>query len=155
NAPRRPLSLDPGWLTVLQRGLRHTPYLLEARSGDTTCGLLPLAYVRSLLFGRYLVGLPYLNYGGVLADDDRICGQLIERAIRLADELNVRHLELRHEELRAHPALAHARTDKVNVRLDLPNSSAKLWSKLSAKVRNQVRKAQKNDLTVVWGGSEL
>jgi FemAB-related protein (PEP-CTERM system-associated) len=154
-APRRPLSLDPGWLTVLARGLRHTPYVLEARSGDATCGLLPLAYVRSLLFGRYLVGLPYLNYGGVLADDEAISAQLIERAISLADELNVRHLELRHEELHAHPALAHARTDKVNVRLELPDSSTKLWSKLSAKVRNQVRKAQKNDLTVAWGGREL
>src|SRR5262249_48668015 len=155
NAPRRPLSLDPGWLTVLQRGLRHTPYVLEARSGDTTCGLLPLAYVRSVLFGWYLVGLPYLNYGGVLANDETTSGQLIDRALSLADELNVRHLELRHEEARFHPALAHARTDKVNVRLDLPDSSAKLWNKLSGKVRNQVRKAQKNDLTVVWGGREL
>src|SRR6266480_7876476 len=62
-----PLSRHPAWLIALQNGLQHTPYCLEARDGDEVCGLLPLAYVRSLLFGRFLVGLPYLNYGGVLA----------------------------------------------------------------------------------------
>jgi hypothetical protein len=45
------------------------PYLLEATAEGKTRGVLPLAFVRSLLFGRFLVGLPYLNYGGVLAND--------------------------------------------------------------------------------------
>src|SRR5713101_6436464 len=58
------LSRHPAWLNVLARGLRHTPYCLEAVEGDRTRGFLALADVRSLFFGRFLVSLPYLNYGG-------------------------------------------------------------------------------------------
>ena len=75
-----PLSRHPGWLTVLQRGLQHVPYCLEAVEGEQTRGFLPLAYVHSFLFGRFLVSLPYLNYGGVLADDPTTAGSLLTAA---------------------------------------------------------------------------
>src|SRR5439155_22870098 len=88
-----PLSLDPGWLLVLEKGLGHAPYVLEASRGEETVGLLFLAYVRSLLFGRFLVSLPYLNYGGVLGEDEEAAGALIDQAVALADQLDVRHLE--------------------------------------------------------------
>src|SRR5207253_6001552 len=94
---RVPLSRHPSWLTVLERGLGHTPYCLEVVQEGKTRGVLPLAYVRSLLFGRFLVSLPYLNYGGVLADDDTIAGKLLDEAVQLADRLDVRYLELRNE----------------------------------------------------------
>src|SRR3954465_13641142 len=66
---RVPLSRHPDWLPVLQEGLGHVPYALEAVRGERTGGVMSLAYVRSLLFGRFLVSLPYLNYGGAVADD--------------------------------------------------------------------------------------
>src|SRR5947209_4115227 len=74
------LSRHPGWLTVLAQGLGHTPYCLEAAEGETTRGFLALAYVRSFLFGRFLVSLPYLNYGGVVADDDDSLRLLLDGA---------------------------------------------------------------------------
>src|SRR5262249_28791902 len=37
----------------------------------------------------------------------------------------------------------------------LPAAAEELWRGLPAKVRNQVRKAQKCGLTVAWGGDEL
>src|SRR5947209_760266 len=99
------LSYHPGWLAILQRGLGHTPYCLEAVAAGQTRGLLPLCYVRSLLFGRFLVGLPYVNYGGVLAEDEAAEAVLINRAVQLAADLKVRYLELRHEHLVKDPAL--------------------------------------------------
>jgi FemAB-related protein (PEP-CTERM system-associated) len=150
-----PLSAHPAWLTVLQEGLQQVPYCLEAVQDDVTHGMLPLVYVRSLLFGRFLVSLPFLNYGGVRADDEQTASLLIDRAVHLADQLNVRYLELRHVQSLAHPALNHLVSSKVHMRLDLPTDAGILWSKLSAKVRNQVRKGEKSGLTVAWGGSEL
>jgi FemAB-related protein (PEP-CTERM system-associated) len=150
-----PLSRHPGWLRVLEAGLGHTPYCLEAVTDGETRGLLPLAYVRSLLFGRFLVSLPYLNSGGVLADDDETASALLDRAVVLADQLNVRYLELRHEQVLGHSALAHNRDDKVHMRLALPATVGTLWDALPPKVRNQVRKGQKNGLEVAWGGREL
>jgi FemAB-related protein (PEP-CTERM system-associated) len=149
------LSHHPGWLNVLEQGLRHETYALEAVMADQTCGLLPLAYVRSLLFGRFLVSLPYLNTAGILAKDESVRRLLIDRAIQLAEELRVRYLELRHEQPVAHPALANQESAKVHMRLALPSFVGQLWQKLPAKVRNQVRKGEKSGLSVAWGGQEL
>jgi FemAB-related protein (PEP-CTERM system-associated) len=145
----------PGWLTALGRGLQQTAYALEATEGGQTVGYLPLAYVSSFLFGRFLVSLPYLNTGGVLANDDVVRRRLIDEAVQLADLLKVRYLELRHEAPVEHPALTGKLTSKVHMRLALPSFAGPLWEGLNAKVRNQVRKGEKSGLTVHWGGREL
>jgi FemAB-related protein (PEP-CTERM system-associated) len=150
-----PLSRHPRWLTVLRDGLRHTPYALEATDGDCTCGWLPLAYVRSLLFGRFLVSLPYLNSNGVMAEDAPTARRLVDEAVRLADALGVRHLELRHEQELGHPVLQKRSVNKVHMRLALPDFPGPLWEGLPSKVRNQVRKGEKSGLEVAWGGLEL
>jgi FemAB-related protein (PEP-CTERM system-associated) len=149
------LSMHPAWLGVLVKELRHAPYCLEVVEGDRTRGFLALAYMHSYVFGRYLVSLPYLNYGGVMADDARVAGLLIDRAVRLADELGVRHLELRHEHAVAHPRLSAVATGKAHMRRYLPATAEELWDQLGSKVRNQVRKGRKNQPSVAWGGPEL
>lgn len=150
-----PLSRHPAWMTVLERGLGHKPYCLEAVADGKIVGVLPLAYVRSLLFGRFLVGLPYLNYGGPLADDAVTACRLLDEAVALADRLKVRYLELRSEAAAAHPKFERARADKVHMRLALPATAGALWDRLSTKVRNQVRKGQKGGLTVAWGAHDV
>src|SRR5262249_48825695 len=114
---RMPLSYDPGWLNILRRGLRHDTYCIEAVEGDATRGLLPLAFVKSLLFGRFLVSLPYLNYGGVCGGDETVAGRLIDSAVQLADDLKVRYLELRQEQAIEHSRLTQCLTTKVHMRL--------------------------------------
>ncbi|CAN5367880.1 FemAB family PEP-CTERM system-associated protein [soil metagenome] len=147
------LSRHPAWLNVLQQGLQHEVYALEAIGpDDRTCGFLPLAFVSSLLFGRFLVSLPYLNSNGVMAAASDTQTLLIQRAVELADELNVKHLELRHEEPVAHEALNGSMTAKVHMRLALPHTVDQLWKGFDTKVRNQVRKGEKNDLSITWGG---
>jgi FemAB-related protein (PEP-CTERM system-associated) len=150
-----PLSHHPRWLTVLREGLGHTPYVIEAMREGKTCGFLPLAYVSSVLFGRFLVSLPYLSSNGVLADDEQTSRLLIDEAVRLADELRVRHLELRHERPVEHPALDGTLETKVHMRLPLTEFPGPLWEGFPAKVRNQVRKGEKGGLQVAWGGAEL
>jgi serine/alanine adding enzyme len=149
------LSRDPKWLSVLQSGLDHEPYAIEAIGPDgRTCGLLPLAYVSSMLFGRFLVSLPYLNSNGVIAAASDAQSLLISRACELADELNVKHLELRHETAIDHDRLDGRMTSKVHMRKPLPGSLDALWKSYDSKVRNQVRKGEKNNLCVTWGGHD-
>jgi serine/alanine adding enzyme len=150
---------DPRWLHILHRALGHEPYLLlawDAKANGWLRGCLTLALVRSRLFGRFLVSLPYLNRGGVVAEDDAAATALIDRAVKLADELNVQYLELRHQHQPiAHPALTHTRDDKQRMVLDLPASEAELWQSLTAKVRNQIRKGDRHDLSIRFGSAEL
>lgn len=150
-----PLSRHLGWLSVLEKGLRQSPYCLEATQGGQTCGVLPLAFVKSRLFGKFLVSMPYLNYGGCIADNPEAANSLVDRAVALAEELRARYLELREEAPRSHPRLNEHVSTKVHMRLALPETPGNLWDKLSAKVRNLVRKGQKHNLQTVWGSHDL
>src|SRR5690606_17770867 len=117
-------------------------------------GYLTLAHVESLIFGGFLVSLPYVNTGGVVAEDDETARGLVDRAVRLADELKVRYLELRHERPGDHPALVRQAGSKVHMRVRLPKRPEDLWSRVSPKVRNQVRKGWRFGVTVSWGAEE-
>jgi FemAB-related protein (PEP-CTERM system-associated) len=146
---------QPVWLSVLRDGLGHQTYALEIVQGNRTRGFLPLAHVNSWVFGRFLVSLPYVNSAGVVADDESCARLLIAEAVKLADKLNVKYLEMRHEQVIAPQAFTDKVNGKVHMRLRLPPSPDTLWRDLDAKVRNQVRKAEKNGLEVVWGRDEL
>src|SRR5690606_15212677 len=55
------------WLRVCQAGLKHEPYLLVAVEAGRLRGVASLARVRSRLFGKFLVSLPYINSSGIFA----------------------------------------------------------------------------------------
>ena len=100
-----PLSKHPAWLNILATALGHEPYAIEATAAGKTVGFLPLAYLDTLLFGKFLVSLPYLSTNGVVAACPSVREALVARAVSLADELNVRHLELRQETAISHAGL--------------------------------------------------
>lgn len=150
---------DPRWLRVLSDGLSHRPAVLLARGEGPRSplrGLLPVALVKSTLFGRFLVSLPYLNRAGIVATDDAARAALFANAVSLANELDVQYLELRHHERTLeHSAVTDSKSEKLIMVRDLPRSSDTLWLDLDAKVRNQVRKGDKCRLSVRFGGSHL
>lgn len=84
-----------GWRHILDDVLRHRCHYLLAERGDVICGVLPLAEVRSRLFGHALVSLPLCVYGGPAAADPLAEDALIDSAVELARSLDVEHLELR------------------------------------------------------------
>jgi FemAB-related protein (PEP-CTERM system-associated) len=147
-----PLSQHPAWLTVLRNGLGHVPYVVVAKSGGRIHGILPLCRVSSLLFGKYLVSLPYLNSNGVIAAHPDVQTQLVDHAVDLAQRLQVKHLELRHETPTVHHKLTESLTNKVHMRLPLPKTTEELWKAHDPKVRNQIRKGEKGNFRVEWGG---
>lgn len=149
------LAHDPAWARILERGLAHRPHYLEATRDGRTVGVLPLAFVSSLLFGKFLVSLPYLNQGGPLADDDETKGALIDEAVVLADRLDVKYLELRNLGEIEHPALTEKKTSKVLMWRQLPQTPEELWKSYKAEVRNQIRKGEKCELAVAWGTGDL
>lgn len=147
------LSRHSAWLQVLDKSLQQEPHLLVASRAGQTVGLLPLAFVTSKLFGKFLVSLPYLNTAGVMTDDADAAIKLIDNAVKLADRLDVRYLELRHEARIEHPALNSELTSKLHMRLPLPATKDELWDSFAPKVRNQIRKGESHSLTIDWGTS--
>jgi FemAB-related protein (PEP-CTERM system-associated) len=146
---------DLRWLACLARGLSQEPLAIEIQREGRLAGLLPLALVASGMFGRFLVSLPYVNSAGPLTDDDDVAHRLVDRAVELARELNVRYLELRDERPIEHPALTERNTSKVHMRLALPATPELLLASFKSKLRSQLKGHQKNDFQIAWGSGEL
>src|SRR5918994_3172682 len=68
------------WRQVFSEAFGHEPVYLIAREGGLITGVLPLVQIKSLLFGRTLTSLPFLNYGGVMADGPAVAEALVEAA---------------------------------------------------------------------------
>jgi len=129
-------------------GLRTT--FVSARNARAELvGVLPLVEQSSALFGRFLVSLPFVTYGGILADDAAVASALGTLAVELARERRADHLELRHTEPWEASGLAE-RLDKVSMVLALPDSPETLSQALGAKLRSQIRRAERESLEIVW-----
>ena len=136
------------------RAFRLRTTFLTAYDGQAIVGLLPLVEQSSRLFGRYLVSLPFMTYGGILADSAEIASGLAERAALEAQERRADHVELRHTIALPDLKLAE-RLDKVSMILPLPDSEAALAKQLGAKLRSQIKRGEREKLELVWGGAEL
>lgn len=84
-----------GWKTVIEQAFGHKTYFLSAEANGRIEGVLPLARVKSFLFGHSLVSLPFCVYGGVAAETDRAREALTAAARARAEQLKVDHLEYR------------------------------------------------------------
>jgi len=142
-----------GWKQVLSDVFGHDCIYLAAREGQgRLAGILPLVRVKSALFGHYLVSMPFLNYGGPLGDDAAVKA-LAEEAVRIADSGGVKLLELRSRiPLPLSLPVSHR---KITVVLDLPENSENLFKAIPAKVRSQVRRPQKEGVTVRFGPDQV
>jgi FemAB-related protein (PEP-CTERM system-associated) len=84
-----------GWQAILHQVFRHETHFLYAEVDGRIAAVLPLARVKSLLFGHSLVSLPFAVYGGVVGTDSHAIDALEQHAQSLAERLGVEHLELR------------------------------------------------------------
>jgi len=138
------------WRRVFEEAFGHECVYLAARQGGLIVGVLPMVQIKSLLFGRTLTSLPFLNYGGVMADAPEIARALIDQAHEEARARRCSHVELRHVE-RQFPNLP-CKQHKVAMHLPVGEG---MWDGLDRKVRNQIRKAEKSGLVVERGGDTL
>jgi FemAB-related protein (PEP-CTERM system-associated) len=84
-----------GWHTVMEEVFHHRAHFLLAERGEEIVGVLPLAEMKSRLFGHSLVSLPFCVYGGAAATDRHAVHALHSHARDLGERLGVSHLELR------------------------------------------------------------
>jgi FemAB-related protein (PEP-CTERM system-associated) len=133
-----------GWQKVLHQVFRHPTYFLYAERDGRIEGVLPLAQVKSLLFGNALTGLPFAVYGGVAASSDAAADALETEAQKIAQGLGVEHLELRNVQRRHEdwPLQDLYVTFRKPI---LPDEEANMLA-IPRKQRAMVRKGIKNDL---------
>lgn len=89
-----------GWKTVLEDCFGHRTHYLLAERSTRIVGVLPLAEVKSFLFGHSLCSLPFCAYGGAAASEPDAIAALHRAARELGERIGVDHLELRDRTLR-------------------------------------------------------
>ncbi|OYU00127.1 MAG: peptidoglycan bridge formation protein FemAB [Burkholderiales bacterium PBB1] len=133
-----------GWQSIMNGVFRHDTYFLYAETDGRIEGVLPLAHVKSMLFGNSLVSLPFAVYGGVAATTTEAASALEAEAQRIAQRLGVDHLELRHVDARHEdwPRQDLYVTFRKSI---LPEEEANMLA-IPRKQRAMVRKGIKNGL---------
>jgi FemAB-related protein (PEP-CTERM system-associated) len=104
------------------------------------------------VFGRYLVSMPFVNYGGPLGSPEAVRA-LADEAVALADREKVKLLELRSRtELPLDLPVSHR---KITVVLDLPDHADALMKSFESKLRSQVRRPAKEGIAVKFGREQV
>ena len=132
------------WQGIIADVFRHPTYFLYAEIAGQIQGVLPLAHVKSMLFGNALVALPFAVYGGVAATHPEAVSALEKEAQALAQRLGVDHLEFRN----VNPRNPSWPTQDLYVTFRkeiLPDVEANMLA-IPRKQRAMVRKGIKNGL---------
>ncbi|MBZ0268212.1 FemAB family PEP-CTERM system-associated protein [bacterium] len=141
-----------GWARVIRNAFGREPLYRLVRRNGVVEGVLPLVRFASPVFGRFLVSIPFMNRGGVLARTPEARDALVDEAGALVRATRSSFCELRHV-ARLTDTLP-AKDHKVSMSLPLTDDVDALWKGVGSKVRNLVRKAEKSGLTVRPGVPE-
>lgn len=140
------------WQKIFAGTAGHgTPYLLAERDGEVV-GVLPLVSVRSVIFGSFLVSLPWVPYGGLCVLDAAARRALVDHSIDLARRLKASYIELHSESAECESLVV--KSNKVSMRLELGGDPDRLWRQFPPKLRSQIRRPEKDGLVARTGGAD-
>ena len=84
-----------GWAGVIERSFGHPTHYAFAEQDGAIVGVLPLARMRTLLFGDVLASTPFCVYGGPVAVTEAAHAALVSHAVALRKRLGAPALEFR------------------------------------------------------------
>lgn len=136
------------WARVIETAFRHRTHYIYAERDGAIVGVLPLAQVRTMLFGNTLVSVPFCVYGGPLAADGETRAALEAHAAALLAKTGASAVEFRERE----PVDSDwaVRADLyVTFRKPIEGDHERNMKAIPRKQRAMVRKGIQNGLTSV------
>jgi FemAB-related protein (PEP-CTERM system-associated) len=133
-----------GWQKVIEGSFGIKTWFYYVQQDGQILGVLPLAEIKSRLFGHSLGAMPFCVYGGPAAPNDAARKMLDEAAHELAQQLGVGHLEYRGMQ-RFHPddASWHTKELYVTFRKEITGDDEANMNAIPRKQRAMVRKGIK------------
>lgn len=135
---------DWRWRDLLSGTFGFEMHYLVAEDRHGIAGVLPLAVVDSLLFGRSIVSLPFCSWAGPLARTPTAEKALVEAAVRLAHSRDIGDIRIRS----VRPILPTWRREETYVTFRKPISSDHVenLAAVPRKQRAMIRKGIANKL---------
>ncbi|UCE75374.1 MAG: FemAB family PEP-CTERM system-associated protein, partial [Methanomassiliicoccales archaeon] len=129
------------------------PFYLMAHENNTVKGVLPLFLMKSIIFGKRLVSIPFGPYGGICASEEKAKEALLAKAKSITIDNKLDYLELRFPN---QPDVDLPQYNLYyNMILELDDNPEVVWTKFDKKVRNSTRKAVKSGLSFSMGREHL
>lgn len=141
------------WKGVMERSFGHATYYLMAEDEGKTVGVLPIVHVKSRLFGSILCSMPFVNFGGIIADGADAERALCAEAARLVEETGADYLELRHT--RRSSLGLPCKTHKVSMHVALDPDPEVVWGRFKSKHRRNVKGAMLGEFEIHYGQQSL
>jgi FemAB-related protein (PEP-CTERM system-associated) len=140
------------WLAAIDAAYSHQVYYFVAKQNAKIVGVLPIVNIRIPFKGSSLCSLPFCDVGGCLVDNEEIQTALELKATELKKQINAKAIEYRERA----EVIDNTKFEgkKVSMLLPLPATSDELFSGFKAKLRSQIRKAEKNGLTYELGTNQ-
>ncbi len=154
-----------GWKKLVEKAFGHKSRYLIAESESIAgnggkpaaapriAGVFPLFPVKSVLFGKSMVSLPFATYGGILSDNEQARDALFRKAAELTASDDMDYLEIRSQNAEL-PGLPVKNLYCAFKREISSDRDVNLTS-IPRKTRRMVRQGMKNGLQFAFGGLEL
>lgn len=138
------------WARVIRRAFGHRPlYTCAIRDGAIT-GILPMAQVKTMLFGNTLISVPFCVYGGPVAADAETEHALLAHAEALLKSSGATAMEFRHRDpLDLPPDWVAGPPLYVTFRKAIEANHDNNMKAIPRKQRAMVRKGIQNNLTSI------
>ena len=86
------------WAAVIKKAFGHRTHFVFAERDGAITGIMPLAQVKTVLFGNTLISVPFCVYGGPLSVDAESAAALSAHAGTLLQKTGASAVEFRHRE---------------------------------------------------------
>lgn len=141
------------WLIAVKNAYRFDYIYLLAKTENQLAGILPICMFKGLGGKKNICSLPFCDVGGVVADNDDVKNALIQHALQIVEQKRAAFLEIR-QRVSAGEVAEDMADQKVSMLLELPDSADSLFNGFKAKLRSQIRKAEKNGLRFDYANDE-
>ncbi len=138
-----------GWKKVVERSMGYEGTYLMALDNGRIVGVCPLFILSTGLFGTIGISVPFLDYGGILADNIQVEKLLVDKAEIIGGNDGCRYVELRQRSPLQCDLPISSR--KITVLVSLQGGPEAVFGRLRQNVRNKIRKARKSGVTVDCG----
>jgi FemAB-related protein (PEP-CTERM system-associated) len=143
------------WGRIFKETFGLDAILIVHRSGSKIDGGLPLILFDQKITGRAMVSMPFLNYGGLLGENDEIKIEILNRARHIIGQSAFDYLEMRHAGHGIGDMADNTIQNRVTFRLDINRPADDIFKKLKKQLRTRIRKAGKQGIEYYRGQDRL
>jgi len=153
------------WGDVLHRTYKYARHYVTVEKQGEILGIFPCLYIKSLIFGKRLISLPFVEYAGPLLRDGTESSaaqlaltQLSEHIAELSRRLKADYVEVRNPlgaVSNLLPSVSFSPLQRhVTFEIDLTKSEEELLKNMDKKSRNSLRKALRSEMSIKEVNSE-